>query len=62
MCKNLYIALDISDQSVIVTDADLVIIQAVSKKFPLLFDLLSPWYLNKNVVVNDKKLIEDEAS
>ena len=60
--RRLYEALDIPDPSVIITDADPAIIRAFSKECLLSSHLLCLWHLNKNVVVNCKKLFEDEKS
>ena len=58
--KKLYEFLDIPDSKVIITDADLSIIHAISEEFPLASHLLCLWHINKNVITNCKKLFEDE--
>ena len=60
--KKLYEFLDIPNLKVIVTDADLSIIRAILEEFPLASHLLCFWYINKNVMLNCKKLFEDEES
>ena len=60
--RRLYEALDIPDPSVIVIDGDPVFIRAVSEECPVSSHLLCLWHLNQNVVVNCKKLFEDEES
>lgn len=55
-------ALDIFNPSVIITNIDLVIIWAILENYLLIFYLLYLWYLNKNIIVNCKKLFNNEVS
>ncbi len=60
--NKLYEFLDIPDPKVIVTDADPSNICAILEGFPLASHLLCLWHMNKNVMVNCKKLFEDKET
>ena len=58
--KDLYEYLNIPDPDVILTDAQMSLIRAITIVYPLASHLLCLWHINKNVVIHCKKWFDNK--